>query len=102
MCFSIVDQCDHAPQCIELSLDVSRPTHGSANIELSNQLARWACETAQRFKDGHQRRCKSGALETSCNQTHGLMADRSRGNEQDGFDVIGLQSFDQIGNQLAE
>ena len=87
--FCALDQRDHASQCFELGRGVARTADGGADVQLSNYLARRAGETAERLEDRYQGGSDAGLFDAPRDQTHGLMANRSRGHQQYRVDLIG-------------
>ena len=94
----VLDQGDQSRQGRALPLDVVRPPDGRPDIQPPNHLAWRPRRTAQPWHDADQRSRDSGLFETTRNQTHGLMADRSRWNQECRLDIVSLET----GNHLRD
>lgn len=62
--------------------------------------ARWSHRTRDVSRRRNAGGRNPGRFKLTCNQTHGLMTDRSNRNQQDDVDLIGLAPFDQRRGQL--
>jgi hypothetical protein len=85
---SALEKCNHSSKCFFLTLYVFGPANGRADIQASNDLPWWARERTERSHDRNEYGRNPSGLEASCDQTHGLMANRSRRNQQGTFDRV--------------
>ena len=102
MRLGLLDERDHPPEGRELTFDVTGPTHGGTDVQPTDHLAGRTRGAAERREHGHQRGRDSGLFQAACDQTHGLMADRSRGYEERRLDRVGLEARDQLGDRLTQ
>ena len=85
---SVFYQCNHPQQRVPLSGNIVGSTYSCTDVQFADHLSGRTGETAERFENRNECGGDSGVLETPRDQTHGLMANRSRRDEQHRVDVV--------------
>ena len=77
MCVGVLDESDHARERFALAFDIMRAADCRADVQPPDDHPRRTCVATEAGHDGDQCGCNAGLLQSTGDQTHGLMADRS-------------------------